>query len=77
MNVNNIYVVGDAAPEFSRYLSTPRFHLTDTPYISEDHPTVTAPGVRIVSARAAGITLSPLSVANDATGGSRGCGGYR
>jgi subtilisin family serine protease len=37
-------------------------------YVSEDRPTVTAPGVRIVSARAAGSSLSPLSAANDATG---------
>ena len=37
-------------------------------YVSEDRPTVTAPGAGIVSARAAGSSLSPLSAPADATG---------
>jgi serine protease AprX len=37
-------------------------------YVSEDRPTVTAPGVAIVSARAAGSSLSPLSAPDDALG---------
>jgi subtilisin family serine protease len=37
-------------------------------YVSEDRPTVTAPGVNIISARATGSGLSPLSAANDING---------
>jgi len=39
-----------------------------TVYVSEDRPTVTAPGVSIISARATGSSLSPLSAANDIRG---------
>ena len=37
-------------------------------YVSEDRPTVTAPGVSVVSARAAGSALSPLSLTADING---------
>jgi serine protease AprX len=37
-------------------------------YVSEDRPTVTAPGVGIISARATGSSLSPLSALNDING---------
>lgn len=39
-----------------------------TVYVSEDRPTVTAPGVKIISTRASGSALSPLSAANDVAG---------
>ena len=37
-------------------------------YVSEDRPTITAPGVKIISARATGSGLTPLSALNDVNG---------